>query len=74
LDGVPRVSPDGRFGLSVAVSGAWEGGSAFVLDYNEVGNITNRRFRLTFVDEGAAVELTETSGPLVTAPYNGRAR
>ena len=74
LDGVPRVSPDGRFGLPVAVSGAWESDSTFVLDYNEVGNITNRRFRLTFVDEGASVELTERSEPLVTARYRGRAR
>ena len=74
LDGVPRVSPDGRFGLPVAVSGAWESDSTFVLDYNEVGNITNRRFRLTFVDEGASVELTERSEPLVTTRYRGRAR
>ena len=74
LDGVPRVSPDGRFGLPVAVSGAWESDSTFILDYNEVGNINNRRFRLTFVDEGACVELTEMSDPLVTARYRGRAR
>jgi hypothetical protein len=74
LDGVPRVSPEGRFGLPVAVSGAWESDSTFVLDYNEVGNITNRRFRLTFVDEGAAVELAERSEPLATARYRGRAR
>ena len=73
LDGVPRVSPDGRFGLPVAVSGAWESDSTFVLDYNEVGNIPNRRFRLKFLDEGASVELTERSEPLVTAGYHGRA-
>jgi hypothetical protein len=74
LDGVPRVSPDGRFGLPVAVSGAWESDSTFVLDYNEVGNINNRRFRLKFVDEGASVELTERSEPLVAVRYRGRAR
>jgi CubicO group peptidase (beta-lactamase class C family) len=74
LDGVPRVSPNGRFGLPVAVSGAWESDSTFVLDYNEVGNINNRRFRLTFVDEGASVELTERSDSLATARYRGRAR
>lgn len=74
LDGVPRVSPDGRFGLPVAVSGAWENDSTFVLDYNEVGNITNRRFRLTFADKGASVELTDRSEPLVTARYRGRAQ
>ena len=74
LDGVPRVSPDGRFGLPVAVSGAWESDSTFVLDYNEVGNITNRHFRLKFVDEGASVELTDRSEPLVKVRYRGRAQ
>jgi hypothetical protein len=74
LDGVPRISPEGRFGLPVAVSGAWESDSTFVLDYDEVGNITNRRFRLTFVDKGASVELTDRSEPLVTVRYRGRAR
>lgn len=74
LDGVPRVSPDGRFGLPVAVSGAWESDSTFVLDYDEVGNITKRRFRLTFVDKGASVELTDRSEPLATVRYRGRAR
>jgi hypothetical protein len=74
LDGVPRVSPNGRFGLPVAVSGAWEGDSTFILDFNEVGNINNYRFRLAFVDEGVSVELTERSEPLITARYRGRAR
>ena len=72
LDDAPRVSPNGRFGLPVAVSGAWEGGSTFVLNYNEVGNINNRRIRLTFADEGGSVELSEKSEPL--ARYLGRAR
>jgi hypothetical protein len=74
VDGVPRVSPHGQFGLPVAVSGAWEGDSTFVLDYNEVGNINNRRFRLTFVDKGASVELTDMSEPLVTVRYRGHVR
>jgi hypothetical protein len=74
LDGVPRISPEGRFGLPVAVSGAWESDGTFVLDYDEVGNINNRRFRLTFVDKGASVELTDRSEPLVTGRYRGRAR
>jgi CubicO group peptidase (beta-lactamase class C family) len=73
LDGVPRVSPDGRFGLPVAVSGAWESDSTFILDYDEVGNINHRRFRLTFVDEGTCVELTDRSEPLATVRYRGRA-
>src|SRR6185369_637497 len=44
LDGVPRVSANGRFGLPVAVSGAWESDGIFVLEYNEVGNINTYRF------------------------------
>ena len=73
LDGVPRVSPNGRFGLPVAVSGAWESNSTFVLDYNEVGNINAYRFRLTFSDSRVTVELTERSG-LVEARFRGRSR
>jgi len=74
LDGVPRVSPDGRFGLPVAVSGAWEGDSAFVLDYNEIGNINTYRFRLMFADDRVAVELGEKSGTLVNVRFRGRSR
>ncbi|MEJ6000301.1 serine hydrolase domain-containing protein [Paucibacter soli] len=74
LDGVPRVSPDGRFGLPVAASGAWENDSTFILDYDEVGNINKRRFRLTFANEGASVELTDRSEPLEAVRYRGRAR
>jgi hypothetical protein len=74
LDGVPRVSADGRFGLPVAASGAWESDSTFILDYDEVGNINKRRFRLNFVDQGASVELTDLFEPRVTVRYRGRAR
>jgi len=74
LDGVPRVSSHGRFRLPVAVSGAWEGDSTFVLDYNEVGNINTYRLRLTFVDNGVTVEFAEKSGALVKAQFRGRSR
>ena len=74
LDGVPRVSSNGRFGLPVAVSGAWESDSTFVLDYNEVGNINTYRFRLTFVDDGVTVEFAERSRALVEARFHGRSR
>jgi hypothetical protein len=33
LDGVPRVSPNGRYGLPVAVKGLWQDETIFVLDY-----------------------------------------
>lgn len=75
LDGVPRISPHGRFGLPVALSGAWEDGNTFVLDLNEVGNINNFRLRLAFVDaEEVFVEITESSGLLTAARYHGRLR
>jgi hypothetical protein len=74
LDGVPRVSPGGRFELPVAVSGGWESDGTFILDYDEVGNINRRRFRLKFVDEGAFVEFTDRSEPLIAVRFRGRAR
>jgi CubicO group peptidase (beta-lactamase class C family) len=72
LDGVPRVSPDGRFGLPVAMSGAWEGGSTFVLTYDEVGNINAVRLRLTFSGSDVKVEMSERSG-LLEEQLHGRA-
>jgi hypothetical protein len=72
LDGVPRVSPEGRFGLPVAVSGAWENGSTFVLTYDEVGNINAVRLRLTFSGSDVTVEMSERSG-LMEAQLHGRA-
>lgn len=74
LDGVPRISPDGRFGLPVALSGAWENGATFVLDYNEVANINAYRLRLTFDDQGVTVELSERSGVFAATRFHGRPR
>ncbi|WMJ71336.1 serine hydrolase [Stenotrophomonas sp. 24(2023)] len=61
LDGVPRVSPGGNFGLPVAVGGRWESDSTFLIDYNEVGNINAYRFQLTFTGNDVDVELSERS-------------
>jgi CubicO group peptidase (beta-lactamase class C family) len=72
LDGVPRISARGRFGLPVAVSGGWDGASTFVLDYDEVGNINAYRFRLTFSGAAVSVELTERTG-LVESRFRGAA-
>ncbi len=72
LDGVPRVSPKGRFGLPVAVSGAWEGDSTFVLTYDEVGNINAIRLRATFAGAAVTVDMAERSG-LMEAVIRGRA-
>jgi hypothetical protein len=72
LDGVPRVSSNGRFGLPVAVSGVWETDGTFVLDYDEVGNINRYRFRMTFADTGVTVEFAEKSRALVEARFRGQ--
>ncbi len=73
LDAVPRVSPGGRFGLPVAVSGRWEGDSTFVLSYDEVGNINAFELRLTFTDGAVGVDVTERSG-LPGLRFRGRQR
>ncbi len=74
LDGVPRVSSNGRFGLPVALEGVWESDSVFALDYNEVGNINRYRFRMTFVSNGVTVEFSERSGVLAEGRFEGRSR
>jgi CubicO group peptidase (beta-lactamase class C family) len=71
LDGVPRVSAGGRFGLPVAVSGAWESESTFVIDYNEIANINTYRFRLTFSERDVEVEMTERSRAIQSARFHG---
>lgn len=71
LDGVPRVSPGGRAGLPVAVSGAWESDSSFIIEYNEVANINTYRFRLTFSGQDVDVEMTERSRAIQSARFRG---
>ncbi len=74
LDGVPRVSPDGRFGLPVALSGTWENDSTFVLEYDEVGNINAFRLRLAFAGDGVTVALSERSAVTPAATFRGTVR
>jgi CubicO group peptidase (beta-lactamase class C family) len=74
LDGVPRVSTGGRFGLPVSVNGAWEGDSTFVIEYNEIANINTYRFRLTFSDRDVDVEMTERSRAIQSARFHGTSR
>jgi len=71
LDGIPRLSPGGRFGLPVALQGRWESNSTFVFDYNEVANINCYRYRLTFVHDDVSIELSEKTG-LVEAKFQGK--
>jgi CubicO group peptidase (beta-lactamase class C family) len=71
LDGVPRLSPGGRFGLPVALQGHWESNSTFVLDYDEVANINSYHYRLTFDHNDASIELSERTG-LLDAKFQGK--
>lgn len=71
LDGIPRLSPNGRYGLPVALRGWWEGNSAFVLDYDEVANINCYRYRLTFVHDDVSIDLSERTG-LVQVRFHGK--
>src|SRR5712692_7233350 len=59
LDGVPRISPNGRYGLPAAVKGWWEGPQTFVLDYDEIGNVNHYQIRLKFNGKHISVEVTE---------------
>lgn len=70
LDGVPRLSPGGRFGLPVALVGAWDGANTFTFEYDEVANINSYRYRLTFAGRELSIEITEETG-LVHARFTG---
>lgn len=71
LDGVPRVSPGGNFGLPVAASGRWEDERTFLVEYNEIGNINMYRFRLRFSGDDVDVELSERSRVIPDAWFRG---
>jgi CubicO group peptidase (beta-lactamase class C family) len=71
LDEVPRISPGGRFGLPVALNGAWETNDTFVLEYNEVANINSYFFRMTFSGNDVSVQLKEKTG-LKEGEFHGR--
>jgi hypothetical protein len=71
LDGTPRLSPGGRFGLPVALNGWWEGNSTFAFDYDEVANINCYHFRLTFAHDEVSIELSEKSGEM-DAAFRGK--
>ncbi len=74
LDGVPRVSPNGRFRLPVAIEGGWESDSIFSFDYNEVAHINTYHCRLTFAGNGVTVELSERSRAQAAARFHGRSK
>jgi hypothetical protein len=71
LDGVPRISPNGRYGLPAAVKGLWQSETTFVIDYDEVANINDFQLTLNFRENVMVVDLSErTAG--VTVSFEGR--
>ena len=62
LDGVPRLSSDGRFGLPVGLKGFWKDNETFAFDYDEIANINNYQFELKLSEKGVSVDLTEKTG------------
>jgi len=71
LDGIPRLSPGGRFGLPVAMQGRWETYSTFAFDYDQIANINCYRFKLTFEGDKVSIELKERTG-LVDIMFLGK--
>lgn len=49
-------------GAPVAVSGQWEDGQTFVLEYDEVSSTNGYRLRLSFTEGGVSVEAKERTG------------
>ncbi len=70
-NGVPRFSPYGILGAPVALTGYWEDGQTFVLEYDEVSSTNSYRLRLSFTDEGVKVEAKERTG-LFDEKFAGR--
>jgi CubicO group peptidase (beta-lactamase class C family) len=64
LDGVPHISPDGRFGLPVGLKGYWKNKDTFVLEYDEIANINFYRVQLNFSAKQVKANITERSASL----------
>ena len=62
LDGVLRLSPNGRYGLSVGLRGNWEDDHTFVLEYDEIANLNSYRLRLSFGDKTVSIQAKERTG------------
>ena len=71
LNGKPRLSEGGRFGLPVAVNGKWTTPDTFSMDYDEVGNINSFHLDLAFADDSVIVSVAERTG-LLNAKFVGR--
>jgi CubicO group peptidase (beta-lactamase class C family) len=73
LDGVPRLSLGGRYGLLVAVAGTWTDERTFAVDYDEVANVNDFRLRVSFSGPDVGLDVSERTG-LIEAHVRGRAR
>ncbi len=62
LDGVPRISPHGRFNLPIGLKGFWKDNETFVLDYDEIANINHYQFEMKFNEGNLLVKLSEKTG------------
>jgi hypothetical protein len=71
LNGQPRLSEGGRFGLPVAVNGKWRTPDIFSIDYDEVGNINSFHLDLAFAGDSVIVSVAERTG-LLNAKFVGR--
>jgi len=72
LDGVPRLSPGGRYGLPVAVAGTWTDERTFAVDYDEVANVNDFRLRLSFSGPDVSIDVSERT-VLLETNFRGRA-
>lgn len=71
LNGQPRLSQGGRFGLPVALNGKWTTPDIFSMDYDEVENINSFHLDLAFSDDSVIVSVAERTG-LLNAKFGGR--
>jgi CubicO group peptidase (beta-lactamase class C family) len=61
MDGVPRLSTNGKSGHRIALLGTWRPGG-LLLDYNTIARIDDYRFHLAPVADGLEIHLTERTG------------
>jgi hypothetical protein len=71
LNGQPRLSQGGRFGLPVAVNGKWTTPDVLSMDYDEVGNINSFHLDLAFAADSVIVSVAERTG-LLNVKFVGR--
>jgi CubicO group peptidase (beta-lactamase class C family) len=72
MDGVPRLSAAGPFGLPVAMRAEWMGKDALHLVYDEVGNINFLTMHLTYTGTDVKAMLTERTGLFDHTTVRGR--